>query len=175
MSEDNLEERLFREILFETYQKVNPEPSVNAEFLLRKLASGLYERGARITLGASRPPKIQNIHVSVDDKDRICWTGKHWHNALGYPPHSCIGQPIERYLSEGSAAFRQEFGIPELMRTGKLGPVPATLVSATNDLIVGTLTSQILRDSQGKFLRTFSRIAIQLPNVALALDFLRRA
>lgn len=155
---DDMEERLLVELLRETYREINPDPSVNADFLIRKLAGGIYARGARIQMGANRPPKLRSLHVSVDRQDLICWTDKDVHDWLGYRPRALIGRPVDTILSPGSAAFRREFGLPELLREGRVGPVPATFIGSAGDVLVGTIIAEVLRDSRGEFLRTFTRI-----------------
>lgn len=163
----NMEERLLKEILLQTYRDIAPEHSVDAEFLIRKLATGLFQRGGRISLGSTTPPKLQHLHISVDANDRIVWTDKELHQRLGYRPHSLIGKHVDSILSEGSIAFRREFGLSELLREGRLGPVPITFIRGDGGLLVGSVTSQVLRDSNGDFLRTFSRIVVPLMILAM--------
>jgi hypothetical protein len=155
----NPEEELLREMLQATYREIAPSASGLAETLCRRLAAGLYRRGGRIQLGDA-PVKYHHIHISVDRHDQIVWTCANFHRALGYRPHALINKPVGLILTPDSASFRREWGLPELVAKGKLGPVVATFIRYDGQLLAGPMTATILRDSTGAFLRTFSRIKV---------------
>lgn len=156
------EEQLLRELLSQIYLEIAPEHSRQGEVMIRKLASGLYARGGRVLIGAQPKREQLTIFVSCDPKDLIVWTCKNWHRIMGLPPHSSIGKSIYNYLSGGTGAFRREFWMPALLRDNRVGPFPATLVTASGDFLVGTTRSEALRESDGAFKRTFTRIQVAL-------------
>lgn len=157
----NPEERLLRELLIDEYRKIVPEHGSLGDVLVRKLAAGMFERGARIAIGKPAPQKHQMMYMSVDIKDNIVWTCKDLHAKLEYPPHSLIGKSVYQVLTEGTGAYRRDFFLPQLLQEKKrAGPVPWSFLAASGLVIACQVTSEIMLNSVGEFLRTFTRIRV---------------
>lgn len=166
----NYEERLLRETLEAIYRDIVPESSSLGQTLIRRLAAGLYERGGRIQIGNPVLPKPQLIHVSVDRDDKIVWTCANFHAALGYKAHKLIGQSIYSHMADDAAAFRREVWLPALLRDGKCGPLATSYITASGVVLSGSSYSTILKNSDGSFQRTFTRIKLPvLPPTFLSL------
>src|SRR5690242_8723137 len=111
------ESRLLLEAILAAYRDINPDMTDLGAHLCRKLADGLYERGARIQIG-NRAPVHLTIHQSLDPLGHIVWTCKKWNEVLGYKSREAVGKHISEILTPDSYAFMQEFGWPGLLQYG---------------------------------------------------------
>jgi hypothetical protein len=149
--------------LFAAYKDVNPELAKTAESMLRKLADGLYERGARAQIGMHSPPKFLHIHQSLDPLGNVVWTCHRWTEVMGYANRAAIGHHISEFISEDSFQMFKEFAWPQLIREGSVSGVPLTYVRSTKELVPALLQkSEIMRDSEGAFHRTFAKIRVTI-------------
>ena len=157
------EQKLLRDMLHAAYLDINPEISDNGANLVRRLAEGLYTRGARISIGVPEPTQSVFIHHSIDPLGNVLWTGRRWNQILGYNSQAPVGKHISTFLEPSSYKMFEELYFPELVRTGKVEGVPVILLSSTNDQIHAVGKSEILRDERGAFLRTFAKLKVALP------------
>lgn len=157
------ESNLLYDTLRAAYRDVNPEISDRGAHLVRKLADGLFSRGARVQIGSKQPMHYLYIHHSLDPLGNVLWTCRRWNQALGYNSRAPIGRHISDFLDPGTMANLQENVWPELIRTGKVEHIPLVLIASTKECLNATAKSEILRDEKGGFLRTFAKIKVELP------------
>ncbi len=155
--------KLLRDSLFAVYRSVNPELSHFGDHLVRRLADGLYARGARIQIGSPEPVHHIHIHHSVDPLGNVLWTCRRWNQAMGYASQAPVGKHISQFLDPGTYTMMQEHYWAELVQHGKIEGIPVVMVTSTQQLLTGTAKSEILRDEKGGFLRTFAKIKVGIP------------
>lgn len=130
---------------------------------MRKLAEGLYVRGARIQIGTPIPTQHIFIHHSIDPLGKILWTGRRWNQVMGYNSQAAVGRHISEFIEPASYQAFHDFTLPELVQYGKVEGVPIVLVTSTKEHLNATLKSEILRDEKGGFLRTFAKLKVAIP------------
>jgi hypothetical protein len=155
--------KLLLESLRSAYRDVNPELSEWGANLLRRLADGLYTRGARIQIGAPAPTRHIFIHHSLDPLGHVLWTCRRWNAIMGFNNQAPVGRHISEFLEPGSFESFKEQSWPELIRNGKVENVPVILVTSTRDYLNAIGKSEILHDERGGFLRTFAKLKVAVP------------
>lgn len=157
------ESKILHEMLRAAYRDVNPEISANGDNLIRRLADGLYSRGARVQIGATQPPVYIHIHHSVDPLGNILWTCRRWNQVMGYASQAPVGHHISEFVEPGSYQFIQQEIWPKLVATGKIDYFPSILITSTRDYLQASWKCEILRDERGGFLRTFAKLKVSIP------------
>jgi hypothetical protein len=163
-----LDEHLFRQQMVAAYREIAPEAGPSGEFLIRRLATALYNRGARIDIGSSLPLEKHLIHQSVGPDLNFMWVGKRWAQAMGVRPHAMIGKHVSTALTPDSLAAYLEHFWPTLHAKGKAED-DIVLVTSSGVPIEGHAKGEALLDSEGSFMRTFTRITVFLPRVGAFL------
>ena len=163
---DTPELTLLRETLLSIYRDVAPDHSVGAEFLVRKLAAQLYQRGARLMIGDSIAAPEVTIHHSVDPDMRLVWTCKYWNQTMGHRNGAMSGHHISEILTPESWARLRDQYWPELMQTGRVVKSQLNLVTRMGETLPARGRTDVLRDSAGAFLRTFAKIKTRIPLLA---------
>lgn len=161
-----MDEKLLLDQLMAAYREIVPDASASGEFLIQRLAAALYARGGRIVIGGTLTLLERTIHHSLDPDQRIVWTDKEWNRTLGLRSHAVVGRHISEFLSPASWDFMRQVGWPELLKQGKIGPVAVTMVAYSGALIPAMCRSEILRNEQGAFERTFAKLRAQITRVA---------
>lgn len=161
-----MDRKLLLDQLMAAYHEIVPDPSVNAEFLIQKLAAALYERGGRIVIGSTITLIERTLHQSIDPDQRIVWTDKEWNRTLGYRSHAVVGKHISEFITADSYDFLKGAAWPELLTTGRLGPVALTLVAYSGELVPAMWRAEIMRNEEGDFYRTFGRLRAQITRAA---------
>jgi hypothetical protein len=157
------EEKLIRELLFESYREINPDLTHFGSHLITRLAAGMYRRGARIYIGATRAPKEHIIHHSTGPTKKIVWTCKTWREVLGFKQPDIIGQPITKFIAPESYGMFTDFIWPALRDRGeKVESVIVGLLNSSGQVVRGVMRAEVLRDPSGAFLRTFTKIRVTL-------------
>lgn len=159
----DVDERLLYESLLAVYRDVNPEISERGAHLIRKLAVGLYARGARIEIGTALPPQHIFIHQSLSPLGKVLWTCRHWNEVMGYHSQAAVGRHISEFIAPSSYQMFQEFVWPELVRAGRVEQVPLILVRSTKEMLHAIYKTEIMRDSGGAFHRTFGKLKVTIP------------
>jgi len=157
------EKRLLTHHILTAYHEIVSDPSARATFLMTKLAAVLYERGARIVLGAEPAPTYRDVHHSLDATQHLMWVSKDWAHVLGYRPHEAVGLPTTAFMAGDTVRFLKEVGWPTLLKEGKIGPVAVTYQTRQGELLPGTARVEVMRDETGAFLRTFCKTKLRLP------------
>lgn len=150
-------------MLHAAYLDINPETSANAANLVRRLAEGLFARGARISIGVPVPTQHVYIHHSIDPLGNLLWTCRRWNQVLGYNSQAPVGKHISHFIEAGSYKMFEELYFPELVRAGKVEGIPVVMLSSTHEQLHAVGKSEILRDERGGFLRTFAKLKIAVP------------
>lgn len=161
-----MDRKLLLDQLMAAYHEIVPDPSVNAEFLIQKLAAALYERGGRIVIGSTITLVERTLHQSIDPDQRIVWTDKEWNRTLGYRSHAVVGKHISDFLSPDSYDFFRSVAWPLLLQQGRLDPVAITLVAYSGELVPAMWRSEIMRNEEGDFYRTFGKMRAQIARIA---------
>lgn len=157
------EERLLRELLYDAYRDINPDLSAFGAHLVRKLAEGMYARGARIQIGAAPAPRVELIHHSTGPELALVWTDKNWREVMGYRQTEVIGQPVVNFLAPDSRNFFLDFLWPAVSRRFEtVQGVTLSLMTAAGQILTARFKSEPLRDPTGAFVRTFSKIKVTL-------------
>jgi hypothetical protein len=162
----DLDARLLQQQMLDVYRTIAPEHSRSAEILVQRLASELYARGVRVSIGADRPPEEKVIHHSLDADRRIVWVCKLWNQIMGFRSRGAIGKPITNYLAPHEQGPFEDRWLC-LLRDGKVGPFDFTMLTVGGTPLAARGKSEILRDSEGLFVRTFAKITVFLPRVAM--------
>lgn len=157
------EEKLIRDLLFESYREINPDLTKFGSHLITRLAAGMYRRGARIQIGATRPPKEHIIHQSIGPTMKLVWTDKTWREVLGFKQPDIIGHPVTKFIAPESYGLYTDFIWPALRERGeKVESVIVGLLNSSGEVVRGVMRAEVLRDSTGAFLRTFTKIRVTL-------------
>lgn len=156
------EELLLREIILATYKDINPMFSEHTAHLARKLASGMYARGVRVSIGEAAQKRVRTIHQSVDAEKRVIWTCKDWREVMGYPQRLAIGHAAIDFLAPGSREVYKEFIWPHIELGEKVDGVTLFLLRSTGEILPATAKIEPMRDTDGSFLRTFARLKVTL-------------
>jgi hypothetical protein len=163
--------KLLEVMLVAAYREVNPELSERGAHLCRKLAAGLFARGARVEIGITQPEQTTLIHQSCTPMGHIVWVDRRWNEVMGYRAQAVVGQHLSKFLEPGSFELLRDRVWPELVRFGKVTDVPLIFVSALgayyNALL---LKSEILRDPDGSFQRTFTKVKVKLGGLTTTLS-----
>lgn len=155
------EEKLIRELLADSYREINPDLTRFGSHLIARLAAGMYQRGARIQIGATRAPETQIIHHSTGPEKQIVWTCKAWREVLGYRQPQIIGHPITDFIAPESYGLFTDFIWPALRdRCEKIESVLVGLLDSSGQVVRGVMRAEVLRDPHGAFLRTFTKIRV---------------
>ena len=165
------EHLLLEQQLLSIYREIVAGPSTSGEFLMKRLASAMYARGVRATIGAEPATKEIVLHHSLDPEQRLCWVSKIWNQVMGYRARQAIGLHTSAFLAPETYHSVLPEWWSSVVMTGKTGPHAVTLVNARGELLKGSLTSEALRDSEGAFQRTFSRVKVRVPLMLLPLLF----
>jgi len=161
-----VDRKLLLDQLMAAYHEIVPDPSVNADFLIQKLAAALYARGGRIVIGSTITILERSLHQSIDPDQRIVWTDKEWNRTLGYRSHAVVGKHVSEFLSPDSFDFFKAIAWPELLTLGRVGPVALTLVAYSGELVPAMWRSELMRNEEGDFYRTFGKLRAQITRAA---------
>jgi len=161
-----MDKQLLEQHLLAAYREIVPDPSVNGDFLIQRLAASLYERGARIVIGGTITVLERVLHQSLDPDQRIVWTDKEWNRTLGFRSHAIVGHHVSEFLTADSYDFFQQIAWPQLLKDGKIGPVAITMVAYSGELIPAMARSEILKNEHGDFERTFTKLRAQITRAA---------
>lgn len=165
------EHRLLEQQLLSIYHDIVAGPSTAGDFLMKRLASELYARGVRATIGAEPATKEIILHHSLDPEQRLCWVSKLWNQIMGYRARQAIGLHASAILTPESYNDVLPAWWSTVVESGKTPPLNIGLVTARGEILKGTLVSEALRDSEGIFQRTFARIKVRVPLALIPLLF----
>jgi hypothetical protein len=173
MPEDDTEERLVREMLTESYREIVPHISSGGDALIRRLARAFVARGGRVLIGPKPAPVVVKIHQSIDEEMRLVWMDKEWRTVMGYPNREGIGRLFTDLLAPSSARFFVEHVWPLVYRDETrlgVGPVVLHLINRTGRMLTATYKGTAIRDTNGAFERTFSKLHVTLGVLAAILN-----
>lgn len=163
-----LDEHLLREQMLAAYREIAPDAGPAGEFLIRRLATAIFERGARIEIGAALPTDKKLLHQSLGLDHCFVWVCKLWAEVMGVRPHAVIGRHISTALTPDTCSNYIDRFWPSLLARGK-AEEDVTLVTASGTPITGHAKGEVLKDSEGSFVRTFTRITVFIPRIVGAL------
>lgn len=156
------DERLFHAAMLAAYREVAPEGSVGAEFMVRKLSTAMYARGGRIEIGRQGPPVERFIHHSLDAGHCIVWTCNVWNQVLGTHSYNIVGHHVAEFFTPDALEVFKHYW-PRLLQDGKVSDVPLTILTAGGIPLRALWKSEVLRNENGTFDRTFDKIKVFLP------------
>ncbi|HYD99541.1 MAG TPA: ATP-binding protein [Alphaproteobacteria bacterium] len=93
---------------------------------------------------------------SIDRTGRIVQVSDYWLDKMGYGPDEVLGRPITDFLTEPSARFVEEVGLPMLMREGRTSQLSYEMVRRDGSVMNVLLNAVAQTDSAGAFIRSLS-------------------
>jgi diguanylate cyclase (GGDEF)-like protein/PAS domain S-box-containing protein len=92
-------------------------------------------------------------YQSLDEAGRILAVNQTWLDLMGYPREEVLGRWFGDFLLPGSNDFFQE-GFTRLKAGGEVSAVELEMLRQEGAAIVASFHARVIRDQQGKFLRT---------------------
>jgi PAS domain S-box-containing protein len=93
---------------------------------------------------------------SIDRDGRIINVSDFWLEQMGYERHEVIGRKSSRFLTEASAKYNAEIGLPALMEKGFVRHMPLQLVRKDGSVFDVLANSLAERNEAGTFLRSLA-------------------
>lgn len=158
-----MEEELLMHTMLLAYRNLAPEAGRAGEYLIKRLAALLFAQGVRATIGNTLPPEKRIVHQSMDPDMRLVWVSKAWNQTMGFRSRDAIGRHVSDILNPLQLSHYMEETWPDLLKHGSTGPYDISLVTTSGQHLSGTAKSEIMRDPEGLFVRTFTRITLLIP------------